>query len=239
MKVNLVVLSKLSVCVAKCSHTWLWQAGRTGSWTVAGLRSGAAGTAAAAAGGGRKWRPSALHWAPASGPGGCTDGTLTFSPVVWALCSFCCGFYRWVAWAGFAAEHKTKKEHVKPQRAIWRIFDPCDWSQSSLWGITVNMVQSLQDLEVIFIALNVKVEHCSDTRWELPDEETGSGNLTLIVHPPAVTGYTWKLLGIRAVASMYETRNSSWAKQAHTLQLVKLIPLSYSKEGSVYFMLRW
>lgn len=43
------------------------------------------------------------------GQEGCTDGTLTFSPVVWALCSFCCGFYRWAAWAGFAAEHDTKK----------------------------------------------------------------------------------------------------------------------------------
>lgn len=87
----------------------MWQAGRPGSCTaaVAGLRSEAAGTAAAAAGDGRKRSPLALHCAPASGPGGCTDGTLTFSPVVWVLCFFCCGFYRLVAWAGFAAEHNT------------------------------------------------------------------------------------------------------------------------------------
>lgn len=41
----------------------MWQARRPGSCTaaVAGLRSGAAGTPAAAAGGGHKLSPSALH----------------------------------------------------------------------------------------------------------------------------------------------------------------------------------
>lgn len=60
----------------------MWPARQSGSCTAAGLRSGAAGTAAAAAGGGHKMNPSALHWPPASGLGECTDGTLTFSPVV-------------------------------------------------------------------------------------------------------------------------------------------------------------
>ena len=135
-------LCKRSVCVAKRSHTWVWQAGRPGSCTAAGLRSEAAGTAVAAAGGGRKRSPLALHWAPASGPEECTDGTLTFSPVVWALCSFCCGFCHRVAWAGFAAEPNTEKAHVKPERTIWRIFDHCDWSQSSLSGNKVSIAST-------------------------------------------------------------------------------------------------
>lgn len=204
--------------MAKWRHTWLQQAARPGSWTaaVAGLRSAAGGTAAAAAGGGHRQSPSALHWAPVSGPEECTDGTSAFSPMVWALCSFCCGFYRQVSWAGFAAEHNKEKGHVKPERTIWRKFDPCDWSQSSLEENTVSIsstnIAKAWNWYWIFIAWSAEVEHCSDTRWELQDEETGSGNVTLIVLPPAITGYTWKWLGIGAAGSDYETKNSSWVE---------------------------
>lgn len=48
------------------------------------------------------------------------------------------------------------------------------------------------------------MEHCSDTPHELPDEEKGNGNLTVIVLPP--TGYTRKQLGIKGRGLKSETR---------------------------------
>lgn len=84
------------------------QEGWSGSYSAAaaGSVSAAGGTAAADAVAWRRLSPWGPRWPPASGPGGCTGGTLASSPAAWDPYSFYCGSCHWVSLAGFAAQGK-------------------------------------------------------------------------------------------------------------------------------------